>query len=65
MAVGALSLLASVLLTAVMSLPSYNFLLSHELGEEYIKGALSAGFVMFFVWAFSRNFEPLASKWFL
>jgi len=64
-AVGALSLLASVLLTAVMSLPSYNFLLSHELGEEYIKGALSAGFVMFFVWAFSRNFEPLASKWFL
>jgi len=64
-AVGALSLLASVLLTAVMSLPSYNFLLSKELGEEYIKGALSAGFVIFFVWAFSRNFEPLASKWFL
>lgn len=64
-AVGALSLLASVLLTAVMSLPSYNFLLSKELGEEYIKGALSAGFVMFFVWAFSRNFEPLASKWFM
>jgi hypothetical protein len=64
-AVGALSLLASVLLTAVMSLPSYNFLLSKELGEEYIKGALSAGFVMFFVWAFSRNFEPLAGKWFM
>lgn len=63
--VAALSLLASVLLTAVISLPSYNFLLSRELGEEYIKGALSAGFVMFFLYAFGKNFEPLASKWFM
>jgi len=63
--VAALSLLASVLLTAVMSLPSYNFLLSRQLGEEYIKGALSAASVLCFLWLYSRNFEPLATKWFM
>ena len=52
--VSALALLASVLLTAVCALPGWDFLVSRQLGEEYIKGALSAAIVMAFIWAFAK-----------
>lgn len=64
--VSSVALLASVLLTAVMALPGFHErLLSYQLAEEYVKGALSAGAVMVFLWAFAKNFEALATKWFV
>lgn len=64
--VSSVALLASILLTAVMALPGlHEKLLSYQLAEEYVKGALSAGAVMVFLWAFAKNFEALATKWFM
>lgn len=40
-------------------------LLSHKLTEDYIRGSVAAGLVYFLIWAFARNFEPLATKWFI
>lgn len=64
--VSAIALLGSMLLTAVAALPGlHDLLLSYQLGEEFIKGALSAGVVMFFLFSFAKNFEALATKWFV
>ncbi len=66
LSVGSLALLGSILLTAVAALPGlHDALLSYQLGEEFIKGALSAGVVMTFVWGVAKAFEPVATKWFV
>ena len=33
--------------------------------QTILQGALSAGVVLTFLWAFAKNFEPVATKWFM
>lgn len=63
--VSSLSLLFSLVLTIFLALPAYNTLLSYHLTEDYIRGCVGAGIIYFVIWSFCRNFEPLATKWFM